>query len=297
MDKYLIINADDFGMCKAGNIATQQLLECGGVTSATIMTPCGWALEAVRYAIAHPEFAIGVHLTTTSEWKNYRWRPVADGTPSLRDEEGYMWHESDQFEEHADLEEAKKELRAQIDFVKNLGLEPSHIDNHMGSMYGIETGRDELLEEVLKIAAEYNLPFRLPSKFNDNQISNSTFGIKIPLALVQMVLAQMGELARENNVVILDYLMAHETKSPQGDSFEQYQEYMMNHISSIPEGFSEMYIHPAIECDEIKAISNAYRYRVWEHKIFMDPKTRQHIDSCGIKLINYRDLVKLRGVR
>ena len=58
-----------------------------------------------------------------------------------------------------------------------------------------------------------------------------------------------------------------------------------------------MYIHPAIESDEIKGISNAYRYRVWEHKIFMDPKTRQHIDSCGIKLINYRDLAKLRGVR
>ena len=50
MDKYLIINADDFGMCHAHNVATFDLLQKGAFTSATNMAPCPWAFEAVRFA-------------------------------------------------------------------------------------------------------------------------------------------------------------------------------------------------------------------------------------------------------
>ena len=50
MDKYLIINADDFGMCRAANMAVADLFEKGGITSATIMTPCGWAKNAGIWA-------------------------------------------------------------------------------------------------------------------------------------------------------------------------------------------------------------------------------------------------------
>jgi predicted glycoside hydrolase/deacetylase ChbG (UPF0249 family) len=50
MDKYLIINADDFGMCRAANMAVADLFQKGGITSATIMTPCGWAKNAGIWA-------------------------------------------------------------------------------------------------------------------------------------------------------------------------------------------------------------------------------------------------------
>jgi hypothetical protein len=65
-------HADDFGMCRAANLATMELLECGGITSATIMPPCSWAPEACAFAKDHPQYAIGVHLTFTSEWGRYR---------------------------------------------------------------------------------------------------------------------------------------------------------------------------------------------------------------------------------
>ena len=63
MDKYLIINADDFGMCRAANMAVADLFQKGGITSATIMTPCGWAKNAGIWAKNNPEHAVGVHLT------------------------------------------------------------------------------------------------------------------------------------------------------------------------------------------------------------------------------------------
>ena len=45
-EKYLIVNADDFGMCHAQNLATAELFRCGTVTSATVMAPCP-AVECV----------------------------------------------------------------------------------------------------------------------------------------------------------------------------------------------------------------------------------------------------------
>ena len=164
-DRYLIINADDFGMCNASVAAITDLFknEKSALTSSTIMAPCGWAPKAIRFAKENPQFAIGVHLTLTSEWGDYRWAPVStEKTASLRDEEGYMWHESVDVEKHADLDEVAGEIRAQIEKCKALGLNPSHLDNHMGSLYGIETGRFELLQKTIEIAGEYGLTFRCP---------------------------------------------------------------------------------------------------------------------------------------
>ena len=146
MDKYLIINADDFGMCRAANLAVMDLLKSGSITSSTIMAPCPWAYEACQFAKKNPQFAIGVHLTFTSEWATYRWSPVGtSNTDSLRDELGFMHPESIDVEKNADIKEVAAEIHAQINRLKALGLTPSHLDNHMGSLYGIEHSNDGLI--------------------------------------------------------------------------------------------------------------------------------------------------------
>ena len=295
MDKYLIINADDFGMCRAGNLAVFDLLKSGGITSSTIMAPCGWAPEACKFAKENPQFAIGVHLTLTSEWSNYRWAPVsASNTDSLRDEDGYMFKESDEVEKNVDIDEVEAEIRAQIERLKKLGLTPSHLDNHMGSLYGIETGRFELLNLVLDIAGEYGLPFRFPGTFTDDQLNNTMLDIKIDKNIIMGLFDKITAYAKSRGVITPDYLIPGEWTGPQKDSYENYREYIYELYKTFPEGVTETYIHPALECDELKGTSSVWERRVWEYKLFSDPKTKQHIESCGIKLINYRDLAEMR---
>ena len=67
MSKYLIVNADDFGMCRAANEAVFDLFRKGCLKSSTVMIPCPAAEEAARFAAENPQYAIGVHLTTLTQ--------------------------------------------------------------------------------------------------------------------------------------------------------------------------------------------------------------------------------------
>ncbi|MBQ7838739.1 MAG: polysaccharide deacetylase family protein [Clostridia bacterium] len=298
MDRYLIINADDFGMCRGANLAVMDLLtdKNSALTSSTIMTPCAWAPEACQFAAANPDLAIGVHLTLTSEWSKYRWAPVnSKNTDSLRDEEGFMWHESDQVENNVDIDEVEGEIRAQVARAKTLGLvNPSHLDNHMGSLYGIETGRFELLQLTLTIAGEMGLPFRMPANITDAMMGNSMLDINVDKSMIDMVFGKIVEFAKMNKVAIPDYLIPNEWSGPQADSYENFKEYLYDLYANIPDGITETYLHPSLETDDLKGTTGAWQRRVWEYEIMKDPKTKQHIEANGIKLINYRDLAEMR---
>lgn len=298
MDRYLIINADDFGMCRGANLAVMDLFKNpqSALTSSTIMTPCAWAPEACKFAGENPQFAIGVHLTLTSEWSKYRWAPVnSKNTDSLRDEEGFMWHESDQVEKNVDIDEVEGEIRAQIERAKKLGLvNPSHLDNHMGSLYGIETGRFELLQLTLSLAGEYGLPFRMPGNVTDEMLGNSMLDINVDKNLIEMVFGKIVEFAKANKVAIPDYLIPNEWSGPQKESYENFKEYLYNLYANIPNGITETYLHPSIETDDLKGTTGAWERRVWEYQIMSDPQTKQHIEAHGIKLINYHDLAQMR---
>ena len=114
MGKYLLVNADDFGMCGSANKAVFELFKEGRLKSATIMMPCPTAKDAVDFSVANPQYAIGVHLTMTAEWKDYRWKPLTDGK-SLVDSEGFMWHSAKDVGKYGKYDELEKEMRAQID--------------------------------------------------------------------------------------------------------------------------------------------------------------------------------------
>ncbi len=261
------------------------------------MMPCGWAVEACSFAQENPQLAIGVHLTTTSEWGKYRWAPISRGNiDTLIDEQGYMFHDCPEFEEKADLEQVRQEIYAQIEKAKLLGLNPSHIDNHMGSLYGIEKGRFELLDLTFDIAAEYKLPFRFPAKYFEGQFDNETLGVNVDKETIEFMFDKLAARAKSKGVITPDYLIPHEWNGQQKESYENFKEYMYALYRSFPEGVTETYLHPAFESDELKGTTSLWQRRVWEHQFYKDPSTRKYIEEdCGIKMINYRDLVKIKG--
>lgn len=290
MKKYLIINADDFGMCGSANEAVIDLFLSGRIRSATVMLPCEASKEAVRFSIEHPEFAIGVHLTMTNEWDSHNWKPLTSGK-SLIDERGYMWKSTKLVEKNADLKELEAEMRAQIDLAHKLGMKPSHLDNHMGSLYGNQTGRFSMLAMTMRVCGEYGYPFRLFTKTAKEMCPRGT-----PWAVYKIAPVFTSLLAKINRVVLPDYLLFPDWGEPGlKDSYEKYRERMLYLWTHIPDGITETFVHPTKESDEIKAITGSWRDRVWEYRLMKDPETEKYLNAHGVELISYRDLLNLKS--
>lgn len=213
---------------------------------------------------------------------------------SLTDENGFFYPTSAEFATHAKVDDVERELVAQTEWLLNKGVIPSHMDNHMGSLYGVTNGDFSLLNITLDLAEKYSLPFRFPTKISDGTFTNGTLNIKTDALTVMTAFSPIVSSIKKRRIATPDYLVPGDWLGEQDNSFENYKEYMLELLRSIEPGINETYIHPAIECDEIKAITSCWRRRVWEHRLFSDPKTKQFINSLGIQMINYRELKAIR---
>src|ERR1041385_1994823 len=92
VEKAVILHVDDLAMCHGGNRAYLELAAKGAVSCGSVMVPCPWFREIAEAAAADPALDLGVHLTLTSEWPHYRWRPISTVDPAsgLVDAQGYF---------------------------------------------------------------------------------------------------------------------------------------------------------------------------------------------------------------
>ncbi len=153
--KAVIVHVDDAGMSHNSNMGAIKAIEDGVATSLSIMMPCSWVPEYAAYLKAHPQVDAGVHLTLTSEWKNYRWGPVAGkpAVPGLVDADGYLWHNVSDVVAHATADEFETEIRAQIDKALSMGIAPTHLDSHMGTCF-----HPAFIERYVKVGIEKKIP-------------------------------------------------------------------------------------------------------------------------------------------
>lgn len=147
--KALVINGDDFGMCRAVNAAVVRAHEAGVLSSASIMTCAPWFDDAAMLA-RHYHIPVGVHLTLACEWDRYRWRPIT-AARSFTEPDGTLPRTMSAVVERGDPAEVEAELRAQVERAAAAGLEPTHLDGHMGIVFP---------EIVARIAGDYGLPLR-----------------------------------------------------------------------------------------------------------------------------------------
>jgi chitin disaccharide deacetylase len=266
--RLLIINADDFGMCHAENVATIDGLEAGAFSSATIMVPCPWFAAAAAYARRAPGADLGVHITHTSEWESCRWGPVCGrGTaPSLVDAQGYFFRDVPALYAQAQLAEVERETRAQIDTALAAGIDVTHLDSHMGTVQ-LDAGYHEL---YVRLAAEYRLPIRMA-----------------PRAMVrQMGMDHVLALADSAGVLAPDCFWYGGPPNPEATS-----DYWTGRLRDLPAGVNEIYVHAAIDTPEARAIMpSSWAQRVADTAFFHAASTRALVQELGITLIGYRAL-------
>ncbi|MES2895309.1 MAG: polysaccharide deacetylase family protein [Pseudomonadota bacterium] len=264
--RLLIVNCDDLGSSASANRATEQALAEGLATSSTLMVPCPWALDGVRRAKAG---GVGVHLTLTCEYPDYRWRSLT-GAACLHDAEGYMPATAQAVWDRADLHAVRAECRAQIDQAYDWGVDVTHLDAHMGAMQ-LEPRYADLF---LELAAAYDLPVRMIGASAERRLGLSAR-------------ARAGELG----LVFPDKLVTTWAK-PAKPTFEAI-------LEDLPPGVTEVYLHPVEDGPELRAYDpHAAQIRIDDRACLLDPAFKARIAELGIVLIDFaplRDLQRARG--
>lgn len=270
--KLLIVHADDLGMAHSVNAATIKAFESGLVTSGSILVPCPWLSEIAAYARANPQADLGIHLALTSEWTSLRWGPVAsrDRVTSLLDKDGYFYLLETEAAAHANPKEVELEITAQIERARALGIQPTHLDSHMGTLYQNKA----LFEVFLRVARKEKLPVRVARAW----FAQTDF---LPSTL------------NPDDVYIDRILDINPAVAP-----NDWAKFYSDAIRKLEPGVTEVVIHLAYDDAEMRGATSdhpnwgaAWRQRDFE--FFTSDAFRKLLQENQVKLITWRELGKL----
>jgi predicted glycoside hydrolase/deacetylase ChbG (UPF0249 family) len=274
----LMLHADDIGMCYEANEAAKNYLSKGHIQSAAMMVPCPWFNEIAGWYKEHPEHDMGLHLAMNSEWKWYRWGPVAGRAkvPGMCDAEGYLWRGVLDTATHASAEEIEAEIRAQLERAIARGIRPGHIDTHMGTLYA----RLDYTKAYLKVAQEYRIPAMVIEMTPPVLTKFRKQGYPITEQTVQ-------ELAGYSLPKLDDF---HATLD--GKSYEDKKEKFFQQVREMSPGINEIIFHPSVLTEGLKHITGSWQQRAWEAQMFSDPQVQAFFEREGIVFTNWKEIMK-----
>lgn len=261
--RLLILSADLIGSTHAATEAGIAALRTEAATTATLMMPGPWA----RYGADHlrtlgtPD--IGIHLTLNAELECFRWGPLTQA-PSLLDGDGGFPRTAADLWDHADIDEVRRECRAQIERAIGWGVNPTHLTTHLSAMQQ----RPEFFDVLIELAYEHQLPVRLES---GDAEAEAGFPYR--------------QLAANDNIVIPDhYQLVRGHVRPHLDQV----------LANLQPGVTEVSFAPALAAEEIRAIDPNAHDRFSDFTTLTDRQLRDRLDGLGVTLIGYEPLRELQ---
>ena len=246
----LIINADDFGLSDGVCLGILEAMDQGAVTSTTGMACAPGSLARLERWADRVAGRIGVHLQLTNG------RPCLEAaeTPSLVDESGNFplsWRGL----KRCDPDEVGAEWRAQIERIKALGIEPTHLDSH----HNVHL-KPEIFPVYCDLAKEAGLPARaggmrlIPELLKINKVDCANY----------------AEIELSSGPITLERLL---------DLLERAFERCGG------AGVVELMCHPGRVDDELRAQSHYLENREAELAILCRPDLSERIAALGIELV------------
>lgn len=279
--KAVIFHVDDAGMSYDSNLGAQKAIENGVATSLSVMMPCPWVPQCAAWLKDRPQTDAGVHLTLTSEWRNYRWGPVAGQSvvPGLIDEHGYLYQGVAQVVAHATPDEFETEIRAQLDKAVAMGISPTHLDSHMGTCF-----QPQYIERYVKVGIEKNIPILM--------FGGHMQHIAAEAGQFKPLLRSLAERLWAAGLPVIDDLV---TRPTEGPAYEQRKTELIALLGEMEPGITQIIVHCTEPTEVFSHISGSGPARQAELRLMTDPEVKSFIESENIVLTNWRELQQRRA--
>jgi hypothetical protein len=256
--RFLIINCAELGFSHASSTGVYDALRNGIATSASLLVPAPWAREAASRFRGDD---VGVRLTLNAEHDLYRWGPLTQA-PSLLDGDGGFPRTATDVWDHADLDEVRRECRAQVERAVLWGFDISHLDAHLDAL----VLRPEFFDIYLELALDFGLPLRLP----DDAIE-PTVGFPI------------RHLAAEEGALFADH--AYTVPAHGGRAA------LLDILRDLAPGVTEVTLHPAVDTPELRAATEDWASRADDLTLLVDDaEVAAAVADSGAVPIGYRPL-------
>ena len=268
--KLVIIHADDLGVSHSENAASITAMQKGSVSSASIMVPTPWFPEIAAYAQANPSADLGLHITLTSEWKYYKWGPVTakEKVPGLVNKNGFLYSSVDSVYQTASAAEVETEIRNQVIRAKQFGVDPTHLDAHMGTALQ----RFDYFKAYLKVGREFKIPVFIPRI------------LEVPLKV------KFDTILSEKDVLVDNILSA----SPQ-DFKNGFANFYTNGIKNLRPGLTYLIIHTAYDDEEMRAVTIDHpdwgaAWRQEDFNFFSSPECKKVLKENNVYVITWKEI-------
>lgn len=281
--KRVIINADDFGLCKGVNEGIIKAFREGILTSASLMTNTPGFESAVEMAKANPSLGLGVHLNIVRGLPLLKPQEI----PDLVKKDGYFYGSvyplfSGLLRGKIKIEEVEREWRAQIERALGAGLFITHLDSekHIHAF-------PPLFRLTLKLAAEYGI-------CRVRYINERCFVWPPGQMVKAWVIA--GWCSREKPYLEGLGIKAVDHFYGLCQAGRVTAQWLKKILKKLPPGATEIMTHPGFLTDDLleleKKLGSYYinRRREAELEALISPELKSLIKELGIKLISYRDL-------
>ncbi len=282
-ERYLIINADDFGMAPCVNKAIHHGKQLGVITSASLLATAQYANEAAGIARLE-DLPLGVHWTLQSEWADKPW-PMAARNAITLSQNGFLPENGDVAKKAASGD-VKKELEAQYQLIKTMGITPSYADCHGTSLYGLN-GRLFFIT-AFELCRKYALPFRFPkgNGFLKRQFDN---GLPGPISAAHRVVTLIGQ---GMGVTLPNEFLTNPYSIARIKDYETLKNYYFQQLSHVEKAVTELVLHPAQPDDNILARSPEWQKRFYEYKLITDGELERFVKQQGFVLTSWREIKK-----
>jgi len=275
MEKYLIVNADDFGLDNNISIGVEKTIQYGIVKSISFITNASAFEDSVRIIKRYKEVSVGIHLNLTDG------KPVSRG-PGI----DFLLNEKSAFcgdhlktiysviSKPSYLPVIKAEFTAQIENLLDSGLKVSHIDSH-GHIHLLP----QLFPAVMELAKTFHIPYvRIPKERMFYHGLPAKWGNILAINLLAKL--AVSNLKKEKLKHVNDFIGIE-------NAGKITKEKLISLIRKISYGVTELAVHPG---ENISILSGSFRWNYsWDDELLAltDGTVQEEIKRNKIYLVNF----------